>query len=512
MSNRALPVCACRWCSCPMPQPKPRFRASGRLTDNRSLDNLPLSSVPFRLVHNSDPRPQVPDMGSMGMLVGAVVLLAILHRAYLAVYRLYLSPLSTIPGPKLWAISSIPYHATTIRGNMHLRLLDFTKKYGPTVRVSPDHVAFTSPQAFKDIYAGTTKTAFPVNPIYYNAPINAVHSLVTAPADNHARQRRHFAPGFSKESLHAQEAVIKRYVDHLMQRLSTEAQTGPVAISDWFNSFTFDLTSELLFSESFECLSSGRLHPWITLLFGSIKGMVYVSAVKCFPALDWALMKMMPQRLIDMQRDHFDLSAAKADRRIELGSRKADLLSPVLKNGVGEVHGLHVEEKRLSREELHSNAYIFIVAGSETTGTALAGITYYLCKNPTTLTTLLSEVRSSFKSADDITIDTATKLPYLDAVIREGLRIYPPFAAGNHRVAPKGGDYVDGHFVPEGTHLYGYHYALYHSPAYFALPSEFRPERWLGTDARFAEDQLDAVRPFGLGPRMCIGQMFVCPL
>lgn len=103
------------------------------------------------------------------------------------------------------------------------------------------------------------------------------------------------------------------------------------------------------------------------------------------------------------------------------------------------------------RWETKANRRSFIVAGSETTGTALAGITYYLCKNPTTLTTLLSEIRSSFASADDITFESAGKLPYLDAVIREGLRIYPPFAAGNHRVAPKGGDYVDGHFVPEGV-------------------------------------------------------------
>lgn len=245
---------------------------------------------------------------------------------------------------------------------MHLRLLDFNKRYGPTVRISPKHIAFTSPQAFKDIYAGTTNTAFPINPIYYDTPINGVHSLLTAPGDNHARQRRHLAPGFSKESLHAQEPMIRRYVDQLMQRLSTEAKAGPVTISDWFNCFTFDLTSELLFSESFDCMSSGRLHPWIALLFGSIKSWVYISAIKGFPALDWALMKILPQRLIDMQRDHFNLSAAKADRRIELGGGKADLLSPALRNGVGETHGLHVGEKRLSRDELHSNAYMYVLS------------------------------------------------------------------------------------------------------------------------------------------------------
>lgn len=243
---------------------------------------------------------------------------------------------------------------------MHLHLLEFTKQYGPTVRLSPNHILFASPQAFKDIYAGTTKSAFPINPIYYNAPINNVHSILTAPAEDHARQRRHFALGFSKDSLHSQESLIQHYVSQLMQRLSKEAETGPVAITDWYNSFTFDLTSDLLFSESFDCLSSGRLHPWIALLFGSVKSMVYVSALACFPTLERALMKAMPQRVIDMQKDHFNLSAAKADRRIELGASRADLLSPALKNGVGEIHGPHVAEKKLSRDELHSNAYMYV--------------------------------------------------------------------------------------------------------------------------------------------------------
>lgn len=165
----------------------------------------------------------------------------------------------------------------------------------------------------------------------------------------------------------------------------------------------------------------------------------------------------------------------------------------------------------------------FIIAGSETTGTALAGITYHLCKNPSTMKTLVSEIRTSFANSGAITVASATQLKYLNAVICEGLRIYPPFAAGNHRVAPKGGDMVDGRFVPEGvshlpiiqmlfliyifqTQVFGYHYALYHSPKYFALPHEFHPERWLDTDERFAKDQLDGVRPFGLGPRGCIGQ------
>ncbi|KAJ4299637.1 hypothetical protein N0V90_004883 [Kalmusia sp. IMI 367209] len=217
-------------------------------------------------------------------------------------------------------------------------------------------------------------------------------------------------------------------------------------------------------------------------------------------------MTMIPAGVIQQQRDHFNLSVEKADRRIELGAEKMNLMSSALNNGVSDAHGPHVAEKRLGRGDIHSNAYMQVLSGSETTATALSGMTYYLWQNPSVMQALTSEIRSSFANIHEITIQLTSILRYLDTVIHEGLCIYPPFAAGSHRIAPKGGGWVDRHFVPEGMHVYAHHYATYHSPAFFALPSKCHPERWLNTDTRFTGDQFDGVRPFGLGPRMCIGQ------
>ncbi|KAF1967964.1 cytochrome P450 [Bimuria novae-zelandiae CBS 107.79] len=321
----------------------------------------------------------------------------------------------------------------------------FTEKYGPTVRIRPNIVVFSSPQAFKDIYSGTNNAAFLIYLVYYNAPINGVHSILTA------RRRRLFAPGFTKEALGAQEPVLRRYVAALMGRLEAGAETGAVAVGDWFVGFTFDLTSE-------------RAH---------------VHAVKSFPALDWVLIRVMPEGVRKMQCEHFKLSAAKANRRIESGTGGAvDMLSPALERGVSEL------TKQIS----------FIISGSETTAVAMAGMPYYLCKNPSVMNTLVSEIRSSFVDEKTITLEVANKQQYLNPMTREILRIYPPFAARTHRLARKGRDYIDGRFAPVGSSLTTMPSPT--PPPNFALLREFYPERWLGTDARFTNDQLDAVRPW----------------
>lgn len=81
--------------------------------------------------------------------------------------------------------------------------------------------------------------------------------------------------------------------------------------------------------------------------------------------------------------------------------------------------------------------------------TFLAATTFYLLKEPSCYTRLTQEVRSRFASYVDIDATNAQQLPYLQAVINEGLRIYPPGALVLPRVSP--GAYVGKHWVPKGV-------------------------------------------------------------
>ena len=171
-------------------------------------------------------------------------------------------------------------------------------------------------------------------------------------------------------------------------------------------------------------------------------------------------------------------------RRLERGeTERADLISLLLKDGLTEEGGgISGGEDTISRAELHANAYMcvllllslhegervltsdsLIMAGSENSASLLTAAMYFILTTPNAQDKIRSEIRSAFSTCDSISAAEAAKLPYVNAVIHEALRMYPPAAIGLNRVVPKGGDTVDGYFVPEGTIVSCHHYASYHA-------------------------------------------------
>lgn len=141
------------------------------------------------------------------------------------------------------------------------------------------------------------------------------------------------------------------------------------------------------------------------------------------------------------------------------------------------------------------------IAGSETTATALLGLTYFLARNPDSYNKLATEIRTSFTSYDEITGHSTEALPYLQAAISESLRMYPPVPIGMPRVSP--GDTVDGRYIPKGAVVYSSPWAATKSETNFRKPYDYIPERWL--DAEW-HDNKEASQPFSLGSRGCLGR------
>ena len=67
-------------------------------------------------------------------------------------YRVYLSPLSTYPGPKLWAASKLPFNWHTIRGTSAIKFKDLHERYGPVVRYAPNALVYIHPESWEEIY------------------------------------------------------------------------------------------------------------------------------------------------------------------------------------------------------------------------------------------------------------------------------------------------------------------------------------------------------------------------
>ena len=108
----------------------------------------------------------------------------------------------------------------------------------------------------------------------------------------------------------------------------------------------------------------------------------------------------------------------------------------------------------MTRKEIIGTSRVLLIGGSETTATLLSGATYYILQNRAILHRVQSEVREAFKTADDITFRSVSKpdmLPYMDAVLQESLRCYPPVPAILPRKTGPEGALIDGNYVPRNV-------------------------------------------------------------
>ncbi|KAL8811334.1 MAG: hypothetical protein Q9223_007554, partial [Gallowayella weberi] len=164
----------------------------------------------------------------------------------------------------------------------------------------------------------------------------------------------------------------------------------------------------------------------------------------------------------------------------------------------------------MTRSEIISTSRILLIAGSETTSTAVTAATYYLLQNPEMLLRAQTEVRLAFQKAEDITlraVSTPGLLPYLEAVIKESLRCHPPIASTLPRKVGAAGAIIDAHFIPQNISVGVHQYSTYRSASNFAYPDTFDPERWMAdSPLHYRDDKKEAWQPFSLGPRGCIGR------
>lgn len=155
----------------------------------------------------------------------------------------------------------------------------------------------------------------------------------------------------------------------------------------------------------------------------------------------------------------------------------------------------------LADDDVRNELITMVLAGHETTASALTWAWYLLARDPRASEALRHELDATL-SGRAPHVDDVAKLRYTAAVFDEALRLYPPAAAFGRR--PLEDVELGGYRIPKGTSVFVSPYVTHRNPRYFPDPDAFVPERWLGPDAppRFA------FFPFGGGSKMCIGEPF----
>ncbi|KAK0744573.1 cytochrome P450 [Apiosordaria backusii] len=424
-------------------------------------------------------------------------------------YNLFLHPLRSLPGPKLWAATPIPYTRAWLSGRMSSNIHELHERYGDVVRVAPNRVSFTHPDAYNAIrgHRKAGQGEHGKNPDFYKM---SMHNILGANREDHSRFRKILSHGFSAKAMQDQQPLITQYIDLLMDRLHDLTKGGrEEAVTDmgaWFNFTTFDIIGDLSFGAPFGCLETSSYHPWVTAILGGVKEFGMLLAMNWyFPTFPKVIKVLNPLgHLGKHTEEQARYARIQVAKRLDSGIERPDFIQ-ALTNGAKATNG-----RPLTKEEMAMNARLLILAGSETTATALSGAAYYLATHPRVQQRLAEEVRTQFKSEDEIDFFSVNRLYYMLAVLDEAMRMFPPVPANLPRRTAKGGDVILGWHIPENTALDIWPWAVNHLSRNFTEPDQFIPERWLEADSfegiTFDKSRHNALQPFSVGPRNCIGK------
>lgn len=428
------------------------------------------------------------------------------------IYRLYLHPLASQPGPIFTRLSAWPNWYHSAKGDRHTWLHDLHARYGPVVRFTPNSLSFNTVSAIDSIYK--SRKANVIKSDWYQCVRDSAggfESTFTArDKARHGVKRRLLSHAFSEKALKDYEPMINKTVGTWLSQLEQEAKStgGAVDLGRWSEYLIFDILGEICFSKSFGLLESsdGR---YITKLVPQATRSWYTLGYHPFThLLRNVLFKTRLGPYIGGQsyRDNgrfrdYCLSALKERRTAQTGQTvDKDMFHHLL-------HGRDPETgKAYSTGDLACESVLLMVAGSQSTSGALAATIHYLVNRPETLARLQEEVRNAFPTGQAVRYepgDTLAQLAYLRACIDESLRLTPPTPGHLPREVITHGLEVDGAWVPPGTSVGVSAYSVHRNETYFSEPYDFRPERWLDDDGYHGATAFNA---FSAGATGCIGK------
>lgn len=411
-------------------------------------------------------------------------------------YRLFFHPLGHIPGDTFPALSKWWAMKQAITGHLAYTGKEMHDRLGPVIRLGPNWIDFQNAALIPKIYGA--------NPVqlrkgaWYDYGIGPDYDALQHIKDDHrhAQRRKIWDHGFSMKAISEYESDIQHRITQLVDgvaRAARESPSGEVDMELWSSFFSFDVMGDLGFGEGFHMLENGKPHRFLHLLKEAMR------LTPPFSQTSWIVPLLHRLPTHPLEKEFRKFTSAQVSKRILQGSKRRDLYSWLLAE-----NGDHT--RQLSQMQLNSDAILVVVAGSDTTSSVLTWAWYYLTTNPQCYKKLQAEIDADAEDGKALDPTRLSKLPYLNAVINESMRMQPPVPGGLQRLVPKGGMVLDGLFVPEGTTVSVSAYVVQHDPANWApYPDKFRPERWIDSDKEIAANK-NAFLPFSYGPRSCPGK------
>ncbi|KAK1993525.1 cytochrome P450 [Colletotrichum falcatum] len=430
-----------------------------------------------------------------GLLAIATILFArvSLHH-FLIITTGVTCPVRHVPGPWYTRFSHYVLKVHSLTGRRMYYVHSLHQRYGPIVRISPTEVAVADPEGFVAIHK--------IGAGFLKGPWYASINLGTEPGlfamidpKQHAKRRRLFARAFTSASLRQNWGlVVREKAEKAVERIKTDALNGTADLLKWWTLMTTDVIAHLSFGESFEMLELGEKNEYINAL----QSIFVMTAVLHELPLLYRLARLLPFKSIQnvlAAQDTVENHAVKAVTNLRRNGPSANLFGYMLAESEAQ------EKSDLTADHIKAEAGNLIVAGSDTTSVTLTYLVWAVLKKPDLQARLEAELVDIGDDFDDATLE---RLPLLNAVIEETLRLYGAAPGNLPRSVPLGGATLGGYFIPEGTVVETQAYTLHRNPDVYPDPLRFDENRFLIPNL-VTREQKQLLTPWGAGTRTCLG-------
>ncbi|OBT76525.1 hypothetical protein VF21_05439 [Pseudogymnoascus sp. 05NY08] len=420
-------------------------------------------------------------------LVASVFLITSFLSSFVVSY--FRPGLRELPGPVLARFTLLWKVWVHIKGDGHVVYQNIHKRYGPIVRTGPNSVSIGDASMIPEIYLSghSYLKSSDLAPFTFMIDGKSVESMFTTRDPVlHKALKSAVAYKYSLSSMLQLEPLFDKCMPLFVAEMDKRAGLA-IDFGSWCSWYSFDLTGLLSFQELFGFMEQAKDINGV--IESSWSFMSYGTFVGQYPYLHkYLLGNPYVVQFLD------SISNANPMRLITEAARvaidKYDEKSTDLRGDFLE----YLRQKQLKNpqtmtdRELINNILIFFVGAVNTNSASLRACFYYLVKTPYTYAKLVKELQDADAKgllSETLSFTEGQKLPYLQACIKEALRMYPIVGTPFDRVVPKGGAILSGYFIPEGTVVGISGWATQRDKQVFGDDAEsYRPERWLDADEK----------------------------
>ncbi|KAI1745229.1 cytochrome P450 [Xylaria scruposa] len=411
------------------------------------------------------------------------------------------------PGPILAGFTDLwrAYHQNN--GTLREKLLELHAKHGSIVRYGVKCISISDPEVINVVYGSRagfiTAESYKVLMGHQNG--KDIPSLVsTRNEKQHGALRRSVANAFTPTAALDYEKWIDVTIEELLESVARRPEFDLASTALWY---TMDASARFSFGAPLGCLTAegdvggsiqlirDRLSHWARWAsYPRIERLVHRNPIFKPPTRGPSSMVAAATGKLNARKN--DIGVSKEGKEADVAPDLLDRFLEASKDFPQALDGPGIVGMLMST----------ISGAGDTTASTIAAMLFYLMKNPETLKKLENELTAAGIQGVPAFAEVS-KLPYLNAVLRESMRVFTPLSFPMERLVPAGGAVIAGMYFPEGTSVGCMPAAIHLNKGVFGDDvDEFRPERWLIEDREQLRLMEAAHMGFSRGRRNCLGQ------